>query len=334
MARAWGATRDRLGIGAGSGADAAGVQAAGQRARRLASVQLVVASNPTARFGRAEPIGALVAARLADLGHTVQHIAAVDFAGQLEQTRFAMIQADALVVVGGDGMVHLGVNIVGGTSKRLLVVPAGSGNDFATGLGLGTTEEVIEALPALLASEPDRVDLIRIEHPDGVTLAAGIVSVGFDADVNVRSFRLTRVPTRLRYQAAILATVLRPRHRTFRIRLDDQPERTWRTLIAAVANHRTFGGGIAIAPDADVRGGRLTTVLADELSYSRFVWLLSKVLRGGRHVGDARVYVTEAETVEIASDETVIACADGEIVGRLPVRCSVMPGALQVLTGR
>ncbi|WP_413319031.1 diacylglycerol kinase family protein [Agrococcus sp. 1P02AA] len=292
-------------------------------------MHVVVASNPTARSGRSEPVGALVAARIADLGHRVQHIAAVDYAGQLEQTRFAMIGADALVVVGGDGMVHLGVNVVGGTSKRLVIVPAGSGNDFAAALALGTTEHVIHALEALLASEPDRVDLVRIEHPDGVALAAGIVSVGFDADVNVRSFRFTRVPSRLRYQAAILATVLRPRHRGFRVRLDGGAERTWRTLVAAISNNRTFGGGIPIAPSADLRDGRLTAVFADELSYPRFLLLLAKVLRG-RHTTDPRVHTVECEVAEIASDETVMVCADGEIVGRLPVRCSVMPGALQV----
>ena len=296
-------------------------------------MHVVVASNPTARFGRSKPVGARVAGRIAELGHRVQHIAAVDYAGQLEQTRFAMIQADALVVVGGDGIVHLGVNVVGGTSKRLLIVPAGSGNDFAAGLGLGSTEQVIDALETLLASEPDRVDLVRIEHSEGVTLAAGIVSVGFDADVNVRALRSTRVPSRLRYRAAILATVLRPRHRSFRVRVDGGAERSWRTLIAAVCNNRTFGGGIPIAPGADLRDGRLTTVFADRLSYPRFLWLLGAVLRG-RHESDPRVHVADGASVEIASDEPVTVCADGEIVGALPVRCSIMPGALQVLGPR
>ncbi|MGM1029384.1 MAG: diacylglycerol/lipid kinase family protein [Actinomycetota bacterium] len=293
-------------------------------------MRIVVASNPAARLARNGALGALIAARIADLGHEVEHIAAADYAGQLEQTRFAMIRADALVVVGGDGMVHLGVNIVGGTSKRLLVIPAGSGNDFATGLGIRSTKAALDGLEGLLAAEPDRVDLIRIEHPDGVTIAAGIVSVGFDADVNVRSFRLTRVPGRIRYPASILATLLRPRHRTFRVRLDGGAERSWRTLVAAIANNRTFGGGIPVAPGASLRDGRLTAVFADELSYPAFLGLLARVFRG-THTSDRRVTVTECERAEIASDETVIVCADGEIVGRLPVRCSVMPGALQVL---
>lgn len=293
-------------------------------------MRIVVASNPTARFSQGGALGAIVATRIADLGHEVEHIAAADYVGQLEQTRFAMIRADALVVVGGDGMVHLGVNIVGGTSKRLLVIPAGSGNDFAAGLGIRSLRAALDGLGAMLASQPDRVDLIRIEHPDGVTIAAGVVSVGFDADVNVRSFRLTRVPSRFRYQASILATVLRPRHRSFRVRLDGGGERSWRTLVAAIANNGTFGGGIPIAPSASIRDGKLTAVFADELRYPAFLLLLARVLRG-THTSDRRITVVECESAEIASDETVIVCADGEIVGRLPVRCTVMPGALQVL---
>lgn len=292
-------------------------------------MQVVVASSPAARPGRFGPVGALVAERLAQLGHEVQHVAAIGAAAQLEQTRFAMIGADALVVVGGDGMVHLGVNVVGGTSKRLVVVPTGSGNDFAAALGLGSTSAVIDALGGMLEREPDRVDLIRIEHPEGVALAAGVVSVGFDADVTVRSATLTRVPSGLRYRAAILATLVRPRHRTFRVRLDGGPERSWRTLIAAIANQRTFGGGIPIAPGADVRDGRLTAVIADEVSYPGFLRLLGKALRG-THTADPRIHVAPCETAELASDDAVVVCADGEVVGRLPVRCSVMPGALRV----
>ncbi|WP_425844630.1 diacylglycerol/lipid kinase family protein [Agrococcus sp. TSP3-2-1] len=293
-------------------------------------MHIVVASKPADRPGRGGAIGARTAARLAELGHEVRHVAAADYRGQLEQTRFAMTTADALVVVGGDGMVHLGVNIVGGTSKRLVVVPAGSGNDFAASLGIRSAEQVLDGLEAALDGNAERFDLVRIEHPDGVSLAAGVVSVGFDADVTVRSNRFTRVPSALRYRAAIVATLLRPRHRTFRMRFDGGEERSWRTLIAAIANNGTFGGGVPIAPSASLHDGRLTAVLADEVSYPRFLITLAKAMRG-THEADPRVHILDCESVDIASDDAVTVCADGEIVGRLPVRCTAMPGALQVL---
>lgn len=297
---------------------------------RLAAVRIVVASKPADRPGRGGAIGERATARIAELGHDVRHIAAADYRGQLEQSRFAMTTADALVVVGGDGMVHLGVNIVGGTSKRLVMVPAGSGNDFAASLGIRSAEHALDGLEAALAASPERFDLVRIEHPDGVELAAGVVSVGFDADVTVRSNRFTRVPSALRYRAAIVATLLRPRHRAFRIRFDGGEERSWRTLIAAVANNGTFGGGVPIAPSASLHDGKLTTVLADEVSYPRFLLTLAKAMRG-RHEADPRMHFTDCESVEIASDDAVTVCTDGEMIGRLPVRCTAMPGALQVL---
>lgn len=294
-------------------------------------MHVVVASNPQARFGRSASIGERVVQTLRGAGHEVVHRTAPDFAALQRATRAAAQRADALVVVGGDGMVHLGVNAVGGSSTPLAIVPAGSANDFATEIGMPGVEEAIAGLPALLESEPARCDLIRIRHPDGEVFAAGIVSVGFDADVNVRSFRMTRVPARLRYQAAILATLATLRHRTFRIRIDGGEERTWRTVIAAIANHRVFGGGIRIAPTASTTDGRLTGILADELSRPQFLALLAKALRG-RHLDDPRVHALDIGTVTIASDdETVLACADGEIVGRLPIECSVAAGALRVL---
>ncbi|SDH87531.1 diacylglycerol/lipid kinase family protein [Agrococcus jejuensis] len=291
---------------------------------------VVVASNPQARFGRSGPVGERVVQALRAAGHEVVHRTAPDFAALQRAARAAAQRADALVVVGGDGMVHLGVNAVGGSSTPLAIVPAGSGNDFATEIGMPGVEEAIAGLPALLETEPARCDLIRIRHPDGEAFAAGIVSVGFDADVNVRSFRMTRVPARLRYQAAILATLASLTHRTFRIRIDGGEERTWRTVIAAIANHRVFGGGIPIAPTASTVDGRLTGILADELSRPQFLALLAKALKG-RHLADPRVHVEDIGTVTIASDDaTVLACADGEIVGRLPIECSVAVGALRV----
>lgn len=292
-------------------------------------MHIVVAANPSARFGRAAPYGGRVAARLRALGHDVRLIEATSWRAQLEQTRFAMLQGDLLVVAGGDGMVHLAANIVGGTSKPVLVVPAGSGNDFAEAIGIRSPEQAIDALEGMLAAEPERYDLIRVEHSGGVALAAGMISVGFDADVAARSDRLRRVPSRIRYETAIALTVLRPRHRTFRIRFDGGAEQVWRTLVAAVANNRTAGGGIPLVPSASMQDGRLTTVLAAPLAYPRFLRLLLKALRG-THEADARVTVVESETVELASDEPVVASADGEMLGALPLRCSVMPGALRV----
>lgn len=300
------------------------------RRAKITLVRIVVASNPTARFGRARGAGAEVERVLLDAGHDVEHRMADGFAALQRAARRDAQGADALVVVGGDGMVHLGVNAVGGTSVPLAVVPAGSGNDFAKAIGMPRGEAAVAALPALLQTPPARCDLIRILHPEGEVFAAGIVSVGFDADVNVRSFALPRVPSRVRYHAAIALTVARLRHRTFRVRIDGGDERREHTVIAAIANNRSLGGGIPLVPNASMTDGLLTGVFADTLTLPRFVRLLTLAMRGA-HLDDPRVRSEHFERVELASDDaSVLACADGEIIGTLPITCSIAPGALRV----
>lgn len=293
-------------------------------------MHVVVAANPRARFGRSASAGREAAGRLIDAGHEVEYFERDSWELLLTDVRAACRVADALVVVGGDGMVHLAANVVAEYNIPFVVVPSGSGNDFARTLGIASVEEALDALPDALHREPNRVDGLRIRHADGVAYAAGIVSIGFDADVNRRSFDLQRVPSRVRYEAAIALTLANPRHRSFTVRFDDKEAFDVSTLIFAIANHQHFGGGIHIAPDADAFDGELTTVWADHLTRLRFYRLLSKALRG-RHMTEPEVHARNSERVSVSSNERVEAYADGELIGALPIEVTVMPGMLRVL---
>src|SRR4051812_29233442 len=103
--------------------------------------RVVVAINPNASFGGTRHVGPAVVAALRAAGHDVVPLSAPDYAGLVRIPRQALdAPAGALVVVGGDGMVNLGVNLVAGTEVPLGIVPAGTGNDFASGLGLPTKD--------------------------------------------------------------------------------------------------------------------------------------------------------------------------------------------------
>ena len=293
-------------------------------------MHVVVAANPHARFGRAKTAGAEAAAKLVEAGHEVHFFERTSWEHLLADVRDACSDTDALVVVGGDGMVHLAVNVVAEHEVPFAIVPSGSGNDFAKTLGLESLDAAIAGLPEALTRDPIQVDALRIRHSAGVRYAAGIVSVGFDADVNRRSFDLQRVPSRVRYEAAIALTLTNPHHRTFEIAFDDDEPFELSTLIFAIANHQHFGGGIRIAPEADVFDGKLTTVWADPLTRIRFYRLLTKALRG-RHTGERDVHVQDAQRVRLWSSESVDAFADGERIGSLPLDVDVRPGMLRVL---
>jgi diacylglycerol kinase (ATP) len=94
--------------------------------------RLVVAINPTASFGKGREVGPAAVAELRRLGHEVVSLSEPDFPSLVDAVRLALADApDALIVVGGDGMVNLGVNLVAETATPLGIVPSGTGNDMA-----------------------------------------------------------------------------------------------------------------------------------------------------------------------------------------------------------
>lgn len=305
--------------------------------------RVALAVNPTAGAGRAAAAGAQVTALLARHGldvvpvtgdgpAEVEHRAREVLADQTDQT-------DTLVVVGGDGMAHLGVNVVAGTSARLGLVAVGTGNDLARGLGLtvGDPEAAVaDLVTALEAGGARRVDAVRCPGaagtgPGGDRWFAGVLSAGFDALVNERANGWRWPRGRLRYDLAILRElpVLRPR--AYVLDLDGA---SWTTpaLLVAVGNGTSYGGGMRICPDAQLDDGLLDVLVVLPVSRTTFVRLYPRVYRG-THVTDPRVVVRRARRVRVAADG-IVGYADGERLGPLPLTCEVVPGALRVLDPR
>ena len=125
-------------------------------------VALIV--NPTSGKGVGREIGDQTRRLLHEAGHDVVDVSGSDYQQARSRAREAVsVGVDTVVVVGGDGMVHLGVNLCAGTSSRLAVVAAGTGNDFARNLGLPIRDA--RAAVALLTEGRTRdIDLGRVSH--------------------------------------------------------------------------------------------------------------------------------------------------------------------------
>ena len=249
-------------------------------------------------------------------------------------TALADGDVDALIVVGGDGMVSLGANLVAETGVPLGIVPTGTGNDMARALGIprddpaAATAQLVEAL-----RHPARViDALRVHRADGgTTWVAGTVSAGFDAFVNERANALRRPRGRLRYDLALALELMRLRQVDYDLVVDGEPSRVAGTLVS-VGNARSVGGGIALLPDAVVDDGELDLLVVDRLSRRTFLRLFPRVAKG-THGTDSRVRLSRATRVSIAA-EGVIAYGDGERLGPLPIDIELVPGALRVLAPR
>ena len=298
-------------------------------------LSIVVAINPSASFGKGRDVGPAVVATLRALGHEVTSLTEPDFERLTAVARAAVATApDALVVVGGDGMVNLGVNLVATTAVPLAIVPSGTGNDMARGLGIpvGDTDAAVELFLAA-ATRPARViDAVRVVHTDDAgaertTWYGGVLSAGFDAIVNERANRLSWPKGKNRYLVALAIELAKLRPIRYRIVLDGV-ERITSAALVAVGNNVSIGGGMKVTPDALVDDGQLDVLVVQPLSRTAFLRVFPRVF-AGTHVTDPRVSITRASHVVIEAD-AVAAYADGERLGLLPVDITVVPGALRI----
>jgi diacylglycerol kinase (ATP) len=285
---------------------------------------VVVAINPMASFGHRRDVGPLVVQRLRDAGHVA---VAIDEANiellRREASRAVEAGADALVVVGGDGMANLGINIVAQSTVPLGIVPSGTGNDLADGLGIpvGDTEAAIAHLLAALGREPRTIDAGVVRHGDLSTWFGGVLSAGFDATVNERA-------NRSRYILALLRELATLAPRPYRIVVDGEVLET-EAMLVSVANNRSLGGGMRIVPHASLDDGRLDLFIVRRMSRARFLRMFPRVFRG-EHTDLPEVAFRPLTSARIEADG-VVAYADGERIGPLPVDVGIVPGALRVL---
>jgi diacylglycerol kinase (ATP) len=300
---------------------------------------LGVVVNPTAGKGRGTAAGRRVHELLAAHGHKVEDLSAASLALATDRARAAAVQGlDALIVVGGDGMVHLGVNVVAGTGLPLGIVAAGTGNDIARTLELprGDEEAAVAAIEHGLLDGPRRVDAVRVGSPQHAAHEwyLGVLSCGFDAAINARANQMSWPKGSGRYVRALLAELPRFRPYGYRVTLDDHVWESAGSLVA-VANVPWIGGGLKIAPDAVIDDGLLDVVVAGPFTKPGIVKIFPGIY-GGKHLGHPSVEVRRTRSVLIEAvtalgDVPPAAFADGERVGPVPLRVTVDPGALSIL---
>ena len=288
------------------------------------SRQIALLVNPTSGRGRGARVGREVAARLRDAGLAVREMAGRDVRESQDLAREAVEQGtDALVVVGGDGMVHLGLQAVGGTDVPFGVAPAGTGNDFARAVGIPRGDP-IAAADIVVAGTERRIDLGRT----GDQWFGGVVAAGFDARVNDRANRMTWPRGRMRYNAAMLIELGVFRPVPYVLGLDGEP---WETsaMIVVAGNIPSYGGGMKVTPDAVVDDGLLDVMVVKPLSKARFLTVFPRVYSGS-HVALPFVEIRRAKRVRIDAPG-ITAYADGERLGPLPRTFEAVPSALRVM---
>jgi diacylglycerol kinase (ATP) len=287
-------------------------------------------ANPLAGRGRGGRLAGPVRAALAAAGLDVLVLAGDSAERSTELAAEAVAEGvDGVVAVGGDGLVHCALQALAGTGVPLGVVPAGGGNDLAGTLGLPL--DPAAAVATIAAGRTRTIDLGRI---DGAGAGAGggrwwatVLCAGFDSAVAARAagIRWPRGPRR--YDVATWLELVRLRPHPLRLTVDGTLHEQLVTLVA-VGNGDRYGGGLLICPGAVPDDGVLDVTVGGavgRLTLAR----LKPLLRTGRHVAHRSATVHRAREV-VLDAPGLMAYADGEPVGPLPVRTSCVPGALRV----
>lgn len=234
------------------------------------------------------------------------------------------VEADEVpVVVSGDGLIGAVGGAMAGGETPLGIVSGGRGNDLARVLGI--PDDPAGAVAVLAAGDSRRID---VGEANGKRFL-GIASVGFDSDANRLANETGFVRGNLVYAYAALRTLLAWKPARFTLRVGEERMR-FTGYSVSVANSRAFGGGMYIAPDAELDDGEFDIVTVGEFGKLRFVGNLPKVFKG-THVEEDEVRVFRAPKVELSASRPFPVYADGEHLTELPTALRVLPRALSVL---
>ncbi|UFN45018.1 YegS/Rv2252/BmrU family lipid kinase [Nocardioides okcheonensis] len=290
--------------------------------------EIALLTNPTAGRGRGARHRDAALARLRESGFVVRNLAGRDADEAAELARGCVADGvEALVVCGGDGLVHLGVQAVAGTGVPLGLIPAGTGNDVARYLGIPRTDPVAAA-DRVVGSRRRTIDLARSGDRWFVT----VLAAGFDAIVNERANAMTWPRGQMRYNLATLAELRTFRPIPYVLELDDgSGPRTveHEAMLVAVGNGPSFGGGLRITEGALLDDGMLDVVVITEMSKTKLVRSYPRLFTG-RIDGVAEYVHHRVERVTVAAPG-IVSYADGERFGALPLTVECVPGALEVI---
>ena len=291
--------------------------------------QIRLLVNPSAGKGRALEILPDVAGSLRDGGANLEILLSRDFAEAKSMAHQAIADGvDVLAVMGGDGMMHLGVNTLAaahaeGRSRTTLgLIPAGTGNDLCRGIGL-PPKDAVAAAEVIAAGHSRSIDLARVAE----TYVAAVLATGFDALVNRRANQMPWPRGSTRYALAVMAElrVFSPLH--YRLTLDGKI-RKLPAMLVAIGNTSSYGGGMLICPQADPYDGLLDVTIIHPVGRLKLLRLFPEMYSGS-FVRDAcveQLRVREA-TVE---GPGLVGFGDGEMLGAVPLQVCSVPRALPV----
>jgi YegS/Rv2252/BmrU family lipid kinase len=242
----------------------------------------------------------------------------------VDAARRAAESGEVPVVMSGDGLVGQIGGALAETDAAMGIVPAGRGNDLARVLGIPS--DPAGAVGVLAEGQERRIDVGAANGRRFLCVA----SCGFDSDANRIANRARLVRGNLVYAYAAIRALIAWRPARFTVTLDDGEPIEFEGYSVAAGNSRAFGGGMFVAPHAQLDDGKLDVVTVSDVSKLRYLRGVPKAFKG-THLENPEVDERRAAKVEIHANRNFAVYADGEHLTDLPATVSVLPKALRVI---
>ena len=290
-------------------------------------VKIIV--NPTAGKGQALKMIAQIKQTFEDSCHkfsleqTTAPKAAIDIAKK------AIIEDyDTVVAVGGDGTVLEVINGIAGSHVNLGIIPAGSGNDLARTLNIPF--DLQEALAIITTFTPhiEKMDIGRVNGK----YFANVAGIGFDTEVLKTLVQMKKIFSgTLAYILSVLKTLIYYKHKKVTLVLDGQTMEK-EILLLAIANGKYYGGGMMIAPNADVTDGFFDVCIINKMPKWKILRLFPTIFKG-THINVPQVECFKAKEVTIVSENELVNC-DGELIATTPITFSIVAEPINIIVIR
>jgi len=242
----------------------------------------------------------------------------------IEEATRAAEAGEVPVVMSGDGLVGQVGGALAGTDATMGILPGGRGNDLARVLGIPS--DPAGAVAVLAQGTTRRIDVGVANDRRFLCVA----SCGFDSEANRIANETRFIKGNLVYAYAAIRALIAWRPARFTLVLDGGDPVEYLGYSVAAANSRAFGGGMFVAPHAELDDGRLDVVTVSDVSKLRYARGLPKAFKGA-HLDNEEVTERRAATVDISADRDFAVYADGEHITDLPATVTVLPQALEVI---
>jgi YegS/Rv2252/BmrU family lipid kinase len=245
--------------------------------------------------------------------------------GVSEATRAAEA-GEIPVVMSGDGLIGQVGGALAGSGTPMGIIPGGRGNDLARVLRIPVEPD--GAADVIAAGDEREIDVGEVNG----SRFLGIASFGFDSECNRIANETRLIRGNLVYAYSVPRAMAAWRPATFEVAVDGQEPLSFTGYSVAIANSRAFGGGMFLAPHAQLDDGRFDIVAIGEFGKLRYLANLPKVFKG-THIEQEEVTEIPAAgaRMEASADRDFAVYADGEHLGDLPAIFRVLPRALRLI---